>query len=90
MEFEWDESKRAQVLEDRGLDFVDADLFFDGRAVSHQPTPRMEEDRWKTTAIIENAYFTLVWCWRGGKIRVITMRRAHEKEIRTYRQLHGH
>ncbi len=59
MEFEWDERKRAQVLEDRGLDFVDADLFFDGRAVSHQATPRLEEERWKTTAIIEGADFTL-------------------------------
>ena len=90
MEFEWDERKRAQVLADRDLDFVDADLFFDGRAVSHQSTPRLEEERWKTTAIIEGAYFTLVWCWRGEKIRIITMRRAHEKEVRTYRQLHGH
>jgi uncharacterized protein len=89
MEFEWDEAKRAQIVAERGLDFVDADLFFDGRPASHQSTSRGGEERWKTTAVIEAVYLTLVWCWRGEKVRVITMRRAHEKEIRTYRQLHG-
>ena len=79
MEFEWDERKRAQVLEDRDLDFVDTDLFFDGRAVSHQSTPRPEEERWKTTAIFEGRilYFGVMLARR--KVRIITMRRAHEK-----------
>jgi uncharacterized DUF497 family protein len=89
MDFEWDEEKRKQVIADRALDFDDADLFFDGRPVSHQSSPRGGEERWKTTAVIEDAFFTLVWCWRAEKIRVITMRRAHEKECRAYRQLYG-
>jgi uncharacterized DUF497 family protein len=38
MEFEWDELKRAQVIAERALDFVDAYVFFDGRPASHQPT----------------------------------------------------
>jgi uncharacterized protein len=89
MEFEWDERKRAQIVAERALDFVAAYRFFDGRPASHQPTPRGGEERWKTTAIIEGEHVTLVWCWRGEKIRVITMRRAHEQEIGTYRKLHG-
>jgi uncharacterized protein len=88
MEFEWDERKRAQIIEDRALDFVSAHLFFDGRAVIHQPTPRHNEERWKTTAKIEGSFFTVVWTWRGTKIRVISMRRAHEQEIRKYREAH--
>jgi len=87
MEFEWAERKR--VLVQRALDFVDADQFFDGRPASHQPTHRVGEERWKTTAVIDGVHLTLVWCWRGENIRVITMRRAHEKEIKIYRQLHG-
>ena len=43
MEFEWDERKRAQVLEDRGLDFRSARVFFDGRPAIHQPSPRNDE-----------------------------------------------
>ncbi len=89
MEFEWDERKRARILKDRALDLASAYLFFDGRPAIHQPTPRNEEDRWKTTAIFESVLFTLVWTWRGETIRVITMRRAHEQEIRKYRQAHG-
>ena len=89
MEFEWDERKRAQIIEDRALDFASARLFFDGRPAIHQPTPRNEEERWKTTAKIEGSFFTVVWTWRGEVIRVISMRRAHEKKIRTYREIYG-
>jgi len=89
MDFEWDERKRARVFRERGLDFVSAYRFFDGRQAIHQPTPRNKEERWKTTAWIEEAYFTLVWMWRGENIRVISMRRAHEQEVRKYREIHG-
>ncbi len=89
MEFEWDEHKRAQILKDRALDFASTYRFFDGRPAIHQPSPRNDEERWKTTAEIEGAFFTVVWTWRGENIRVISMRRAHEQEIRIYRQAHG-
>jgi uncharacterized DUF497 family protein len=86
MEFEWDERKRTQIIADRALDFASAHRFFDGRPAIHQPTPQKDEDRWKTTVEIEGAFFTIVWTWRGEIIRVITMRRAHEQEIRKYRE----
>ena len=88
MDFEWDERKRAQIIEQRALDFASAPVFFDGRPVIHQPTPRDGEERWKTTAEIEGAPFTIVWTWRSGNIRVISMRRAHEQEIRKHREAH--
>lgn len=86
MDFEWDERKRAQIIKDRALDFVSAHRFFDGRPAIHQPSPRNEEERWKTTAEIAGSFFTVVWTWRGENIRVISMRRAHEQEIRKYRE----
>jgi uncharacterized protein len=89
MEFEWDERKRAQIVKDRALDFVSAQRFFDGRQAIHQPSPRDDEERRKTTAEIEGAFFTVIWTWRGEVIRVITMRRAHEQEIRKYRETYG-
>jgi uncharacterized DUF497 family protein len=88
MDFEWDERKRAQIIEERALDFASAYLFFDGRPAIHQPTPRGDEERWKTTAEIESSFFTVVWTWRGEIIRVISMRRAHEQEIRKHRATH--
>ena len=89
MEFEWDERKRQRIIKERSLDFASAFLFFDGRPVIHQPTPRDDEERWKTTAIVEGGYFTIVWMWRDETIRIISMRRAHEQEIRKYRETHG-
>jgi uncharacterized DUF497 family protein len=89
MEFEWDEHKRAQIIGNRALDLASAYLFFDGRLAIHQPTLRNDEERWKTTAKIEGVFFTVVWTWRGENIRVISMRRAHEQEVRKYREAHG-
>jgi uncharacterized protein len=88
MEFEWDGHKRAQIIKDRALDFGSAPRFFDGRPAIHRPSPRNDEERWKTTAEIEGTFFTVIWTWRGETIRVITMRRAHEKEIRAYREVY--
>jgi uncharacterized DUF497 family protein len=88
MEFSWDENKRLKTLHG-GLDFIGARRFFDGRPVIHQPTPRDDEDRWKSTAAIEGAFYTVVWLWRGEKLHIISMRRAHAQEIRKYRELHG-
>ena len=45
MDFEWDDAKRRETLKQRKLDFADAFLFFDGRPVIHQPTPRGDEER---------------------------------------------
>jgi uncharacterized protein len=88
MDFEWDEIKRTQIIVDRALDLASAYLFFDGRPAIHQPTLRNNEERWKTTAKVERHFFTVVWTWRGEAIRVISMRRAHEQEIRKYRETH--
>lgn len=88
MRYSWDEAKREKTKDERGLDFADAQLFFDGRPASHEPSPRNDEDRWKTTALIEGAFYTVVWMWRDDKQHIISMRRAHDKEIRKYRELH--
>ena len=89
MEYEWDERKRAQIIRNRSLDFVSAHRLFDGRPAIHQRSPRHGEERWKTTAEIDGAFFTIVSTWRGEIIRVITMRQAHEKEIRAYCETYG-
>jgi uncharacterized DUF497 family protein len=66
LEFEWNEEKRQRILHERSLDFADGFQFFAGRPAIHQPTPRGAEERWKSIAVFEGKYFTLVWIWRGG------------------------
>lgn len=89
MRYEWDERKRRAVLADRGLDFADTSSFFDGRPVVITPSVRGSEERFAATAVVDGEFLTLIWTWRGDAVRVITMRRAHAKEERQYRQLHG-
>jgi uncharacterized DUF497 family protein len=89
MEFEWDERKRAQIVAERALNFGFAPRFFDGRPAVHQQSPRGGEERWKTTVMMDEKFFTLVWCWREEVVRVISMRRAHEQEIKKHRQIYG-
>ena len=87
MDLGWDEAKRRRVLAERGLDFADAWMFFDGRPVVLTPSPRFGEERVCATADIEGRFLTLVFTWRGEMLRVITMRRSHAKEERQYRQI---
>jgi uncharacterized DUF497 family protein len=44
MELEWSEAKRIAVLEARGLDFIDAEMLFDGRPLYTVPSPRSAEE----------------------------------------------
>jgi len=88
VEFEWDEEKRWKILKERNLDFADAFQFFDGRPVIHQPTPSGEDDRRKSIALFDGAFFTIIWMWRGAAIRVTSMRRSHEQEERKYRSIY--
>jgi uncharacterized DUF497 family protein len=87
--FEWDEAKRRRVLNERGLDFVDAAPLFDGRAVLSVPSPRGAEERWLSVGEVEGRLIAVVWTWRDGNIRLVTMRRARDEEKRQYRQAFG-
>lgn len=87
--FEWDEAKRLSVLRVRGLDFVDGQALFDGRAVYTFPSPRGTEERWVTVGELNARLVAAVWTKRDDATRIITMRRARDAEARQYRKLYG-
>lgn len=88
MEFEWDEAKRLSVFEARGIDFIDAPLLFDGRALLTVPAHRLGEERWLSIGEIEGRVMAVVWTWRNDRIRIITMRRARDEEKSRYGALY--
>jgi uncharacterized DUF497 family protein len=57
--------------------------------VIHQPTQRGDEERWKSTALFNGNFFTVVWMWPDAAIRVISMRRSREQEESEYRSAFG-
>ena len=87
--FEWDENKRAKTLKERGLDFRDARLIFDGRSVVHIPAVKNDEARFVSVALIGQKFFSVVWTWRGEWRRIISFRRARDGEEKAYRQIYG-
>jgi uncharacterized DUF497 family protein len=87
--FEWDEAKRQWTLAERGLDFIDAAVMFDGRSALHIPATHKNEERFLTVALIEERFYSVVWTWRGGNRRIISFRRSRDGEERRYRAAHG-
>ncbi len=87
MDFGWWEEKRLQTLADRGLDFRDARLLFDGRPLYSYPSPRNDEARIVSVGKLEERVIAVVWMDRDGLRRIISMRRARDAEERQYRAL---
>ena len=88
MRFEWDERKRRVNLAKHGLDFRRAVSVFDRTSFTY-PSPRLDEERWVTVGEAHGRLVAVVWTWRSGAIRVISMRRARREEAGQYRQLFG-
>jgi hypothetical protein len=89
MDFEWDEAKRLANLEKHGVDFLRAQMLFDGRPVITAQSPRETETRHATTGEIESRFYTVIWTWRGEVVRIISARRARHEEEQRHRALHG-
>lgn len=73
----------------RHLDFADAVDLFEGGPLYSYASPRIGEERWVSVGAIDGRPVAVVWCWRAGRVRVITMRRARHVERRTYQALFG-
>ncbi len=90
MRFEWDADKRRSNIDKHGLDFVDAQKIFDGRPRFDRESPRGDEQRCLSIAMLRDKLVAVVWTVRGTEVvRVISARRARNEEERQYRQLHG-
>lgn len=85
---EWNEAKRLTNLAKHGLDFIDADLLFDGRPTYSKAARSDVEERTATTGEIGGRLVTLIWTWREDRRRFISFRSARDAEKWQYRQLH--
>lgn len=84
-DYEWDEGKRAANLEKHGLDFAEVESYDLLRAVVVADRRRdYGEDRYRAYLRIGGAGRALSFTWRGQRIRVISLRRAREREMKRY------
>ena len=86
MPIEFDPAKRAATLEARGLDMARAGEVFEGDTLTVEDDRRdYGEDRFITIGFLDGAMVILAWTPRDGAYRIISMRKANERE----RALHG-
>ncbi|MBA3811596.1 MAG: BrnT family toxin [Caulobacteraceae bacterium] len=85
MEIEFDSAKRAATLKHRGLDFSDAGAVFDGPTIT-MADDRADygEERLITAGLLQERMVVVVWSERGGRRRIISMRKANEREQARY------
>lgn len=86
MELEWDEVKRQKTLEMRGLDFADAPIVFNS-ALANIEDERQEygESRIITVGYLRERMVVIVWTQRNNARRIISLRKANEREIKYYK-----
>ena len=90
MQIEFDPIKRDKTLTERGLDFAEADLVFAGKHLTREDNREdYDEQRFQTAGSLEGRIVILVWTPRGEARRVISMRKANEREITKIRAVLG-
>jgi uncharacterized protein len=90
MQIEFDPTKRDKTLDERGLDFAKADLVFAGKHLTREDIREdYDEQRFQTAGWLEDRIVILVWTPRGEARRIISMRKANEREITKIRPVLG-
>lgn len=82
--FEFDPLKSIRNRIKHGIDFFEAQKLWDS-PVLRVPVRHSVEDRELAIGEISGRVWTAIVTFREGKIRIISMRRAREKEERLYR-----
>lgn len=85
MEISFDPRKRLKTLEERNLDFADAEQIFQQRYLTALDD-RMDygEDRYVTIGSLKHQIVVIVWTPRNGGRRIISMRQANDREKARY------
>ena len=86
MRIEFDPAKRDRTLTERGVDFADAIQVFEGRQLTFEDRrPGYAEPRFITVGELAERLVVIVWTPRGSARRIISMRKANEREQAIYR-----
>ena len=84
MNFEYDQQKSANNKNKHGIDFEDAKLIWQDDHISIVPVASETEPRFAAIGHIYDKIWTVIFTLRGEKIRIISARRAREKEVEHY------
>ena len=87
MLIEFDTVKRDKTLTERGLDFARANEIFAGHHFTAEDIrENYNESRFITVGNLDGRMVVAVWTPRGKNRRIISLRKANEREIAHYKQ----
>jgi uncharacterized protein len=85
MEFEWDEAKDAENRRKHGLALADAVLLdWDSGLETEDERIGYGEKRFRLLAMLETRLHVCIYTLRDGRFRIISIRRANDREAREY------
>jgi uncharacterized DUF497 family protein len=85
MDIEYDPVKRKRTLSERGLDFARASEIFAGHHFTAEDAREdYSEPRFITVGLLDERMVVMVWTPRGKARRIISMRKANEREKNRY------
>ena len=86
MKIEFDPAKRLRTLEQRALDMDQASQVFSGMKLTIVDDRKdYGEPRWITFGFLNARMVVVVWTNRGDNLRIISMRKANDKEQKIFR-----
>jgi uncharacterized protein len=87
---EFDPDKRERTVQERGLDFARCGEVFEGRHVTFEDTRiDYEESRFITLGWLGDRVVVLVWTPRLEARRIISLRKANDREKAVFLQRMG-
>jgi len=90
MQIEFDRDKRDKTLVERGLDFARAaEVFAQAVATAKDERFVYGEDRFTTFGLLDGRLVVVAWTLRGAVRRIISMRKANEREQSRYEKRMG-
>lgn len=87
MKITCDQSKRKKTLEERGLDFMDAAIIFEGQVYEFEDIRKnYGEKRMIAVGYLAGRIVLVGYVQRGKTRHVFSMRKANEREIKKYQE----
>lgn len=81
MDIEYDPAKDAANIAKHGISLARA---ADLELLAYEADDRFDEPRFRLYGLIDGVAHCVAGTDRGGKVRVISLRRAHAKEMKRY------
>lgn len=85
MRYEWNEAKAAANFVKHGIAFEDVkDFMWESAVVFIDSRKDYVEFRWIAISSLKDRLHVLVYTWRGDRIRILSLRKANNREFRSY------